>query len=252
MQSYSNDFIDLLEEVNPPTGNVFLKDLTPLNVFIRDFMINIHSYTELKLYLDSNIIRIECKISEIGRYRYINYDINQKHKKNIMDNIFLHFNRLGGINSIISKCDYLEKLYIYDSFKNKDMFLTEKLENVMSSLYISFIYNCNFSFLTNVKDDITIECFNLKDFFHYDYIEMLNCDELIIKRFELIKEDIDEDHLQYFIDSFNILVYNVKIIQIDEIISYKSFVVFSSFLRTIRDSLSDKLNSESINKYLIY
>ena len=245
-------FIDLTEEINPPVGNIHIKEKTPLNAFIRDFMIQIKTYSNIIFYFDSYNVRIECKICEFDRHKYINYDINERYKINYEDKTISQLNRLGGINKIISKCDFLEELYIYDDFTNKDMFLTEKLQNDITSLHISYIYNCNFSFLKSVKGKISIECFSIKDLLNFDFIEMLNCEELVINRFELLGKDILYKDLQYFIDSFNILVHNVKIVQINEIISYKSFYNFASFLRSIRDNSNSKINNESINKFLIY
>jgi hypothetical protein len=254
MQRHVNneDFIDLIEEINPPIGNIYIKDKKPLNTFIRDFMIHIKNYSSIVFYLNSYIVRIECKISEIDRHRYINYDINEKYKINYTDKTMNHLNRLGGINKIISKCDFLEELYIYDDCINRDTFLTEKLINDITNLHISYIYNSNFTFLKSVKGKISLECFDIKHLLNFDFIEMLNCEELIINRFELLGKDILYKDLQYFIDSFNILVHNVKIVQINEIVSYKSFYNFSSFLRSIRDNLNHKINVESINKFLIY
>ena len=76
--SVNEEFIDLIDEIKPPTGNIHLKYKTPLNSYVRDFLINLPKFNEIKFFINNDIIRLECKIIDYDndRFRYINYEIN--------------------------------------------------------------------------------------------------------------------------------------------------------------------------------
>ncbi len=253
--SVNEEFIDLIDEIKPPTGNIHLKYKTPLNSYVRDFLINLPKFNEIKFFINNDIIRLECKIIDYDndRFRYINYEINDFICKNIHDKFNSNMNRLGGINNVLCKCDNLKELYFYE-INNHDRFLNNRLNNDLSILYITYIYNAEFSFLESVRYSLTIKNFCINHLLYFEHITPLNCQKFVIERLELIMSDVSDENLEYITDSFLILIHDVNEVIINDIVGYKSFYNYTIFLRNLRDNC-DKLTKESIdsiNNFLIY